>query len=225
MFKKCCHCKKDLPIDCFQKNQSAPDGLQHRCKACTKKASKECRDRRGHLWLPAAERWKNRPENRDRRNATTRARQAQRKLENPEKVREERRRWSLKTKYGLTPELKAALVLAQDSLCSICLTSINAVNCATDHDHAGDFVRGMLCKTCNSALGLFKDDPDILRRAAEYIEESRSIPTEPSTEDFIIATEILEKYLGRKSEEPISIPQSSSIEEGEFASGAPCSVR
>ena len=208
--KKCGHCKIELPLDSFQKNRSAPDGLQYRCKDCTRKASKACRAKRGHLWLPAAEQWKNRPENRARRNATTRARQAKRKLEAPDKVREERRRWQLNTKYGLTPELKRALVEAQDNICSICFVSIDAISCATDHDHARDYVRGMLCKPCNSALGLFKDNPEILRRAADYLEEAHSFLLEPSDEDFIKANEILEKVYARKSKESQLISQPSS---------------
>lgn len=211
MLKKCCHCKKELSLESFQKNVSAPDGLQYRCKECTRVASKACRDKRGHLWLPAAERWKNRPENRERRNATTRARQAKRKLEIPDKVREERRRWQLSTKYGLTPELKDALVKAQGSVCSICSSKIDAISCATDHNHVENFVRGMLCKPCNSALGLFKDNPDILRKAAEYLEESKLILLEPSIEDFTALIELLEKLDGPESEKSKSISQLTSI--------------
>lgn len=205
--KTCCHCKEVLSLDSFQKNRAAPDGLQYRCKDCTAKASKECRARRGHLWLEKINPWGNRPENRDRSNATTRARQTQRKIENPDKVREERRRWQLQTKYGLTPELKQALVEIQDGVCSICFVPIDAISCATDHDHAGDYVRGMLCRPCNSALGLFKDNPDILRRAAAYLEESRSILLEPTTKDFMIATELLEKVNGKEDKESVLISQ------------------
>jgi hypothetical protein len=33
--------------------------------------------------------------------------------------------------------------------------------------------RGVLCSTCNSALGLFVDDPENLRSAARYLELHR----------------------------------------------------
>jgi hypothetical protein len=87
--KICCHCKRELPLDSFQKNQTASDGLQYRCKDCTRKASNECRAKRGHLWLEKINPWARREENRLQVNAATRARRAK----NPEKAREENRRW------------------------------------------------------------------------------------------------------------------------------------
>lgn len=117
--------------------------------------------------------WKKR--NREASNTVTRSRMRQRKEENPEKFRAERSRWELQHKYGLTPELKEAWVQAQNGCCFICSQPIDSKTCATDHCHVKNYVRGMLCKPCNSALGLFKDDPNIIRKAAEYLERSKDI--------------------------------------------------
>jgi 5-methylcytosine-specific restriction endonuclease McrA len=88
--KKCCHCKEDLSLARFQKNRTTLDGLQHRCKDCTRLASKACRAKRGHLWLEKTDPWKNRnDENRERSNAAHRIKRAS----NPEKSREEHYRW------------------------------------------------------------------------------------------------------------------------------------
>jgi hypothetical protein len=50
-------------------------------------------------------------------------------------------------------------------------------SCAIDHDHKiADrriSIRGLICQTCNFMLGLAKDDPEILQRAARYIEIAR----------------------------------------------------
>lgn len=40
-----------------------------------------------------------------------------------------------------------------------------------DHNHATGSLRGFLCRTCNVGLGMFRDDPALLQRAAEYLLE------------------------------------------------------
>jgi len=38
-----------------------------------------------------------------------------------------------------------------------------------DHDEAKRVIRGLLCKHCNLGLGHFRDDPELLRAAADYL--------------------------------------------------------
>lgn len=51
--------------------------------------------------------------------------------------------------------------------CVICGIKTQVV---VDHDHKTGDVRGGLCINCNLGLGHFKDDPDLLRFAALYLE-------------------------------------------------------
>ncbi|MCZ2397864.1 MAG: endonuclease VII domain-containing protein [Chitinophagales bacterium] len=42
-----------------------------------------------------------------------------------------------------------------------------------DHDHKTGNLQGLLCNGCNKGLGLFKDNPEILNKAKEYLELCR----------------------------------------------------
>jgi len=74
--------------------------------------------------------------------------------------------------YGLTSEGFAALLGAQGGRCPICLDPINERS-HVDHDHATGLVRGILCGSCNRGIGILKDSPERLRRAADYLERSK----------------------------------------------------
>ena len=42
-----------------------------------------------------------------------------------------------------------------------------------DHDHNTGKVRGLLCISCNTGVGLFKDSPVILTGAVRYLEDGK----------------------------------------------------
>ncbi|WP_374106280.1 endonuclease VII domain-containing protein [Streptomyces sp. TRM70350] len=77
-------------------------------------------------------------------------------------------------KYGLTPAEFDALVAQQQGVCCICLAAPAE---HVDHCHETGRVRGVLCFSCNAALGQFKDRPDVIRRAAAYVEGNAWKPT------------------------------------------------
>ncbi|MEU4932216.1 endonuclease VII domain-containing protein [Streptomyces yokosukanensis] len=82
--------------------------------------------------------------------------------------RAERNRASyFKRNYGLTEAERDAMIVAQWALCAICP---DAPAAHVDHCHKTGRVRGVLCFNCNSGLGLLRDDPEVVRRAAAYLE-------------------------------------------------------
>lgn len=69
---------------------------------------------------------------------------------------------------GVT-DLAAAREARSIEECVICGTTQNR-RLAIDHSHASGRVRGALCNSCNLGLGHFRDDPELLRFAALYLE-------------------------------------------------------
>lgn len=85
---------------------------------------------------------------------------------------------ALKRRYGITPEDYAAMLKAQDGKCAICRQRETALDYKThapkllsvDHCHETKKVRGLLCFRCNTSIGKFEHDPELLRRAALFCE-------------------------------------------------------
>ena len=94
---------------------------------------------------------------------------------NPEKVALSKRSSARKADSGWTPEAFQAAWTAQAGGCAICgvemsPTGLTRTSAAADHCHLTGKRRAILCRLCNSALGHFRDDPKLLRTAADYLE-------------------------------------------------------
>jgi len=78
--------------------------------------------------------------------------------------------------FGIGLEQYSKIFDDQDGKCAICRQPETQIRngrykaLAVDHCHNSGKVRGLLCCDCNQALGKFKDDPSLLRKAAEYLE-------------------------------------------------------
>jgi len=73
-------------------------------------------------------------------------------------------------RYGLTDTQHKTLTDKHQGLCAICgeETALKI-----DHCHLTLIVRGLLCFKCNTGLGLFRDSPKLLNKAAEYLWKSQ----------------------------------------------------
>jgi len=56
--------------------------------------------------------------------------------------------------------------------CDICGVVMKRVH---DHAHLTGEFRGWLCGLCNVAIGMFRDDPELLSAAAEYLRRSMTV--------------------------------------------------
>lgn len=76
--------------------------------------------------------------------------------------------------YDLTFEQYDAMVVAQEGKCAICRTDKpggKGKNWRIDHCHDRKQVRELLCHSCNTGLGLFKDKIELLLAAVAYLKK------------------------------------------------------
>lgn len=115
-------------------------------------------------------------------------------------------------KFGITLKGYQDLFDAQGGVCAACKSPPDKKRLAVDHDHATGRVRGLLCSHCNLALGLTKDNPDILEGLRLYLGASpgSKVEIEQSVHRELSTTERrqfkqLDAFLERFREIPGSI--------------------
>lgn len=92
---------------------------------------------------------------------------------NYDELRRRERESNLRRKYGFGEVVYQELVEEQEGRCAICEevpTKGRGKKLHIDHDHVTGKIRGLLCGPCNTALGGFRDDVEIVRKAADYLE-------------------------------------------------------
>ena len=87
---------------------------------------------------------------------------------NKEKIRA----WNKKRNPGWDIDRYNEYVELQSNRCAICGTDNPGLSdwCA-DHCHTENKARGLLCVQCNAGLGYFKDNPEYLQSAIDYLKK------------------------------------------------------
>lgn len=86
----------------------------------------------------------------------------------------------IKRAYNLTKEQYEKMLQQQNYCCAICSVNVETQRNKTlvvDHCHSSGKIRGLLCHFCNTALGLFKDDEEVLMKAYNYLVRSVQLDT------------------------------------------------
>lgn len=80
--------------------------------------------------------------------------------------------------YGISLAQYNSLLEAQDRKCAICKTSAEDAprGLQVDHDHRTEEIRGLLCVSCNTAIGSFRDDVVRMSSAINYLSAKRVLP-------------------------------------------------
>lgn len=150
--KLCSRCKTQKQESEFYADKRRHDGLYPQCCSCASEAKKASRRKRDE-------------------EQRKRDREYFRKWgqENPELVKLYRRRQDYKRKFGITVEEYDQMLEDQDGVCWICQGRQEKFLLAVDHDEHTGKVRGLLCMNCNTGIGHFRHDPDLLARAIDYL--------------------------------------------------------
>jgi hypothetical protein len=61
------------------------------------------------------------------------------------------------------------ILLEQNNVCAICGEKDFKKRLSVDHCHKTGKFRGLLCQTCNTSLGGFKDNVELLKSAIKYL--------------------------------------------------------
>lgn len=162
--KPCSKCKKILPIDVFHDRIDAPDGKSYVCRQCVRVRNAKVQKR-----------YAEDQDFRDKRSEYHRKyRQKYR-----EDMKERQRATKLWTNYGMTLDEYEEIYRTQDGVCAICGSGPHGGPewarkqwLSVDHCHTTGHIRGLLCDNCNIGLGKFKDDPEFLQVAIEYLTRS-----------------------------------------------------
>lgn len=88
----------------------------------------------------------------------------------------------LRKKFGISFEEYQNMMTEQNEVCKLCAKPESRVDhrtkkvtsLAVDHCHTSGKVRGLLCSSCNTALGLLKEDVELLLKAIDYIKSNQT---------------------------------------------------
>jgi len=145
--KACTGCGAEKPLAEFYSDNRTADGRGTRCKVCHEARYKS---------------WK-------------RANQQKVSGYNAKWWQESGARYA---RYDMTEAEYRAMLAKQGGLCAICRQPERIIirgrvrPLQIDHSHGHNRVRGLLCSACNTGIGKFRDSPDLLEVAAEYLRTS-----------------------------------------------------
>ena len=152
MEKYCPQCGETKIRLNFYKHPSTKDKLTKLCKDCYAENTKERRALPGNKERQrlAQEKWRKNPKNK-------RAELSSR----------------YKAQYGITLDIYEEMLEKQNGKCYICgnEANYNGKPLYVDHCHDSGKVRKLLCQHCNTGLGMFRDNPELLIKAADYVKE------------------------------------------------------
>lgn len=142
----CSKCDRTLSVSHFYKSIENKEGLKTHCKTCQKAYVIAWQKKNKDSFGSYQRKWKH---------------------QNKEKCDAAAKYSKVRIKYGLSKEEYDKLM--EQTHCTICNADLTERKSGLDHCHRTGRIRGVLCKQCNTGLGMFHDNPETLKKAAEYL--------------------------------------------------------
>lgn len=160
--KTCSKCGETKDESDYHKHCQSKDGLRPDCKACCAAAGKAYRQRNAETIRRSNRRYV------EANKETIKVKRAVYYRNNRHKKRE----YELLKRYGVSNEQFEVMERSQKGVCAICgevRKDRLGRGLAVDHNHNTGKIRGLLCGQCNQGLGRFKDDPNLVLSAYNYL--------------------------------------------------------
>ena len=170
--KTCCHCKKIKSVSEFWKDGSRVDGLHHNCKDCgnkmAKKSYRKSREAHGNSYVPRVNRTAEEQQEiqRNRANAYRKRKKAENPYWRTEKSHKEFAR-TLGISFEKLESWYKKQWMKQQAQCAMCGGVFGEE--VIDHNHVTGKLRGLLCKNCNTGIGMLKDSSELCIKASKYL--------------------------------------------------------
>jgi hypothetical protein len=150
--KICSVCNKLKPLEDFYKEARVKDGRMRRCKLCHCAVTAKYRTQNPEVYRKASlKHWHN--------------------------LKDSKKHGKWLKRYGLTKEEYETFFDKQKGLCFICKKECSSgQNLSVDHCHKTGKVRGLLCKKCNTALGMLEDNIEYFQTAILYLKSYEESP-------------------------------------------------
>jgi hypothetical protein len=165
--KICYICNTEKPLSDYYTHCKSRDRHLNKCKLCCSEYSKQ-----HHIRTEERRRKNYRERSEEKKLLTIEKRKLYRK-KNADKMKS----WSLKKSYGITLHDYNEMLINQNGVCAICNKQEQSLdwrtksirNLAVDHHHGTNKIRGLLCMNCNTAIGLLKEDLNLIKLLYHYL--------------------------------------------------------
>ena len=167
IYRICSKCGKKKLLYAFNKDSARKDGFYPQCKNC-----------RNELATPTRRKWRKSHKNHDKITSLKSyyKHRGKRLAAMKSRSSEYKKNSVIKSVYGITLDEYNKMFNKQNGVCAICGQPETRKNKYTgicklhiDHCHKTNKVRGLLCHSCNSAIGIMDDDIGILMKAINYL--------------------------------------------------------